>query len=85
MTWKAGDNFSVAQTEHGAVVLDQTKGCYWELNTTGGLVIEAASRGATLEEVISSVQQQFEVEYDLARADVEGLIETAVEMGLLRQ
>lgn len=84
MTWRIGANFSVAQTEHGTVVLDGSKGQYWELNTTGGVVVEAASRGATLDEVIALVQQQFEVDHDAARADVEALIETAMEMGLLQ-
>ena len=45
MPYKLGQQFKFTQTEGGGVLLDLTKGEYWQLNELGALLVDRLSSG----------------------------------------
>ncbi len=67
---------TLTATEHGAVLLDQRSGRYWQLNQTGCLIIDQLHRTGTIQPAIDELQQRFPADADQVAADAERLIES---------
>lgn len=47
MTFALRPDVSATDTDHGMVLLDEAGGRYWQLNSTGALILRALLDGAT--------------------------------------
>jgi hypothetical protein len=56
---------------------------YFSLNATGGLIWKELKRGQTLESIVRSVQQRYEVPEEKAAASVSALIDELAKEGLV--
>jgi hypothetical protein len=62
-------------TDDGMVLLDERQGRYWQLNSTGALVVQALLDGATLEQVADQLSRNRPVSRERAVADVAALMD----------
>lgn len=66
-----------------SVLLDLATEKYFGLNTVGTQVWKGLESGHDLEQIASSLEAQFEVTRERARADVEALVAELLDAGLL--
>jgi hypothetical protein len=65
---------ATADTEYGTVLLDQRNGDYWQLNPTGALVVRRLLDGDSPERAAEVLTEEFDVDLERARADVDALV-----------
>ena len=70
MSFRLRDDVSLAETEHGAVLLDQRGGRYWQTNATGSLVLRALLDGQTADEICCLLPGSSQVSADQVAADI---------------
>lgn len=83
MTMQLRDDVTVASTDYGLVLLDESGGEYWNLNPTGALVIRSVSGGATPEQAARALADEHPVDLATARADVDELLGSLLTAGLV--
>ncbi|MFB9928437.1 lasso peptide biosynthesis PqqD family chaperone [Amycolatopsis halotolerans] len=83
MSFVLKKHVSLAETEFGAVLLDQRSGRYWEMNPTATLIVRALVAGETPERTAEIVAGKFEVDEDRSLADVASIIGKIAAAGLL--
>ncbi|TLS43713.1 lasso peptide biosynthesis PqqD family chaperone [Streptomyces montanus] len=74
---------SLVETEYGNVLLDERTGKYWELNPTGSFVLGELMSGGDTGAVTTRLTEEFEVDAERARSDVEALVAALVEARLV--
>lgn len=74
----------VAQIMDGQMVLlDTSGGQYFDLNASGTLMLEQLLAGATREQIIAAVEQKFLASGERVATDLDALIVTLREAGLI--
>jgi hypothetical protein len=73
--WRIADGVSVATTDYGAVLLDQRRGRYWQLNPTAATAVTALAAGGTTSEAVARLQREYAVDAERAAADVAALVD----------
>ncbi|MFF4160667.1 lasso peptide biosynthesis PqqD family chaperone [Streptomyces sp. NPDC001678] len=58
MTFTLRPDVSTARTENGTVLLDETTGRYWQLNTTAAFILNALVDGATAQEAAHRLRER---------------------------
>lgn len=76
MTLRLLDRVLVTETEDGAVLLNERNGQYWQLNSSGWLILQTLLRDGDPEKAIAALVARYPVEPEQARADVEALLAT---------
>jgi len=80
------DDVSATTTEYGMVLLDERTGRYWQLSAVAALVIDQLEQGSnTIEGVVESVTDRFEVGMNRARRDVDAFLATLRSAGLVTE
>jgi DeoR/GlpR family transcriptional regulator of sugar metabolism len=72
------EQFSLARTEYGAVVLDRSAGEYFQLTRSATLVVDKLLADGSVDDAVRALQDRFEVDRETAQRDVTELV------GLLR-
>ena len=85
MTLKLRDRVSAADTEYGIVLLDEDSGEYWNLNPTGALVVRTMLDGGGAADAMHRLIEEYAVDPDTAREDVDDLVAGLREAGLVRE
>jgi len=62
------------ETDYGTALLDQRSGRYWTLNPTATVILQVLLDGGDRSRAVHALLDQFDVEPDTARADVDLLI-----------
>lgn len=70
-------------TDTGAVLMDQTTGNCFELNRVGAVIWQALSEGKSTEIIAAELVETYRVKPETAAADVETLVSSLVQHGLL--
>lgn len=70
-------------TEDGMALLDERTGRYWQLNTTGAVILTALLNGATPEQVTNRLVAARPVSHQRARADVTALLDHLTRANLI--
>jgi hypothetical protein len=83
MSVKLRDSLTVTDTEYGTVLLDETRGEYWNLNPTGALILRSVLAGRTPEQAARELVEEFDVGSEAAHADVGALLGHMQSVGLL--
>lgn len=83
MTLQIRPDISTADTDYGAVLLDERSGDYWQLNATGALVVRTLLDGGTQADATAALVDQFEVDEAQANADVAALLDGLRSAGLV--
>lgn len=84
MTLRMHEHVSLVRTEYGAVLLDERKGQYFQLNPTGCLVAQGVIDHSSPESIAASLAQEYDVSEEQARKDVTILIGRLREAGLVQ-
>lgn len=75
----------VAQVMDGQMVLLDTRGGqYYDLNASGTLMLERLLAGASREQVIAAVEQKFQVSGERVATDLDALMVTLRDAGLIQ-
>ena len=82
---KLRDGVSTADTEYGVVLLDENSGDYWNLNPTGALVLRTLLDGGSTAEAVHHLTEQYAVDPESARQDVDDLLGGLRSAGLVRE
>ncbi|THJ75735.1 lasso peptide biosynthesis PqqD family chaperone [Candidatus Frankia alpina] len=72
-----------APTEYGAVLLHTDDGRYWTLNPSGDLVLRVMLDGGDVAAAVRELCATREVDPQVARRDVEGLLAQLADVGLI--
>ena len=80
----AVDHATSAQVEGESVILDMEEGVYYGLNPTGSRIWEAIQEGRRVEEVVSVILEQYDVEPEKCRKDVVSLIKRLEKNDLVK-
>ncbi|MFC9976638.1 lasso peptide biosynthesis PqqD family chaperone [Spirillospora sp. NPDC127200] len=77
MTFALREHVTMTETPHGAVLLDERSGRYWQTNRTGAQALRALLDGASVPEAAEALRERHtdQVGADQARADVTELID----------
>lgn len=65
------------------VILDVATGEYFGLNVVGGLIWACLEADTTIDDLIDTVTEAYDVERSMAEADVRSLIDDLIEAGLV--
>ena len=84
MTVQLHDDVVLNETEFGAVLLNQRRGTYWQLNPTGTLIVKALLSDGDVETAARSLVERYEVELESAREDVRSLVAEMRAAGAFR-
>lgn len=71
--------------DDGRALLDLRKSKYYKLNNTGALVWEWLEEGATIDTLAEKMMEQFSVEDAQCRADINGILSSFLDAGLIEQ
>ncbi|MGE5829335.1 MAG: lasso peptide biosynthesis PqqD family chaperone [Micromonosporaceae bacterium] len=85
MTPRLQDRVLVTETEDGAVLLNERSGQYWQLNSSGWLILQTLLRGGSPDMAADALVARYPVEPEQARADVEALLATLRRARLMRR
>lgn len=72
MKLKAG--VEIVTDENGSFLLDTRKGVYWHLNPTGVRFIMDLTDGRGLDDVVSEVSEEFQIDPAIVRSDCNNLM-----------
>ncbi len=75
MRYKLREGVFVAETEDGIALLDEDSGQYWNLNPTAALVLRRLLDGGTRDQAAEEVTNEYMVDIDSAKRDVDELVE----------
>jgi PqqD family protein of HPr-rel-A system len=73
-----------APVGEGSVLLDQRRGCYFQLNATGTLIVRSLAEGATVAEMAAALRERYGIVAERAESDVAALVEALRARGLVR-
>lgn len=65
---------TMAETEHGSVLLDERTGRYWTLNVTGATVVRLLLDGGTVEEAVGVLRERHPGSAERVTADVDAFV-----------
>ena len=68
---------------YGAVLLDQRRGKYWQLNPAGALLLQAFQDGTGVDGAVRALTERYGIGADRAREDVTALLARLREAGLV--
>jgi hypothetical protein len=75
MTYSLREGVSLAESERGAVLLDEHSGKYWQLNGSGHVVLRGLLDGQEPAQVASGLAARYAVGADRTARDVDALVE----------
>ncbi|WP_341716391.1 lasso peptide biosynthesis PqqD family chaperone [Micromonospora sp. FIMYZ51] len=84
MTVRLHDHVLLTETEDGAVLLDERRGRYWQLNGSGALLLTMLLSGAVVEQAATALMDRYPVDGERALADVRALVSGLRAAGLVR-
>ncbi|MEU8425046.1 lasso peptide biosynthesis PqqD family chaperone [Micromonospora sp. NPDC048835] len=76
---KLSSHVTIAETDSGAVLLDERAGRYWQLNDTGILVVRCLLAGGSVETAVALLRERF------LHTDQEAATDVARLVTMLRQ
>jgi Coenzyme PQQ synthesis protein D (PqqD) len=85
MTLKLRDGVSAADTDYGIALLDEDSGQYWNLNPTAALALRTLLDGGTTAQAVRELTEQYAVDRDIAKRDVEDLVGELCSAGLVKE
>lgn len=84
MKYKLSNNQVSTTLSGDSVILNHKKGEYFTLNEVGSLVWEQMQSGPkNVEELITSVQAEYDISYDECKSDIENLIKDLTNENLV--
>jgi hypothetical protein len=85
VTFTLNPQVSLAETDDGAVLLHERTGRYWQLNSTGFLVLRSLTHGETSEQAARTLASRHAIPAARARDDVTALLASLRSADLLRE
>jgi hypothetical protein len=79
---KVKRELKIISQDDGAVVLDKSRGIYFQLNASGVAMLEGLSKGLTVEELALQLETSFSLDKAQAKADVAEFMTLLKEMKL---
>lgn len=73
--WTLCDGVRRVDTTYGAVLLDTSRGRYWQLNECGQIMLTALEEGQDLAGMVAAVTSEFDVAPSQAEEDIHALID----------
>ena len=83
MTLHLRNGVVTTDTDYGLALLDQDSGQYYSLNPTGALVLRTMLDGGAPEQAVDDITQQYAIDADTARQDVEEVLALLRSAGLI--
>ncbi len=81
--YKAAKDVISTEMDGEAVLMHIPKGKYFSLNESGSLIWHKLETGdLSLGEMVSAIRDEFEVEEDLCRKDLEKMVKTMMKKGI---
>ncbi|WP_137663512.1 PqqD family protein [Enterococcus hulanensis] len=79
---KVKRELKIISQDDGAVVLDKSRGIYFQINASGVAMLEGLSKGLTVEELALQLETSFSLDKAQAKADVAEFMTLLKEMKL---
>ncbi|CAM5359753.1 Lasso peptide biosynthesis PqqD family chaperone OS=Streptomyces alboniger OX=132473 GN=CP975_02095 PE=4 SV=1 [Streptomyces alboniger] len=85
MSYSLAPHVTAADTDDGMVLLHETTGRYWMLNTTGAAIVRSLRQGKDLAEVVDELGVRFPQDTTRLTADVNTLLQHLLKAGLVTE
>jgi predicted transcriptional regulator len=69
--------------QDGAILLDMTGGTYYQINEAGRMVFQGLLKGRDLADVVQEIAEHYGIENSTAERDVNALLVSLEELGLV--
>ncbi|HCN74756.1 PqqD family protein [Pseudolactococcus plantarum] len=79
---KRKKKLKIINQDEGAMVLDKSRGIYFQVNATGVLMLEGLSKGMTVKELALELEKTFFLDKKQAEIDVNQFMDLLKEMKL---
>ena len=79
---KKKKKLKIINQDEGAMVLDKSRGIYFQVNATGVLMLEGLSKGMTVKELALELEKTFFLDKKQAEIDVNQFMDLLKEMKL---
>ena len=83
MTVQLRADVSTADTDDGVILLDERAGRYWQLNSSGAVVLRLLLDGAAHHQIAQTLADRHPVHIEQAAADISALLERLHTAGLV--
>jgi len=84
MSLRLRAHVSATETEGGTVLLDEKTGNYWQLNSSGSVILRTLLTDGTAEQAAKALHERYPVDLDRALADVHALVDALRAARLVR-
>jgi hypothetical protein len=84
VTIKISKSVILTETDDGMVLLDQRIGRYWQLNSTGAVVLRTLDQGGTVQQAITELTTERPEASERIESDVRTFLETLRQAGVIR-
>ncbi|MBM0274450.1 lasso peptide biosynthesis PqqD family chaperone [Micromonospora tarensis] len=84
MSLRLHQDFTLTETDFGAVLLHRRRGTYWQLNPSGALIVTSLLGGSDADGAVQRLVEQYDVDPGQARRDVDSLVADMRAAGALR-
>jgi hypothetical protein len=74
---------SIVQAGTGTILLNERTGRYWQLNASGGLILDILRNGGTVSDACHALTDRYPVDNDQAAVDIDVLLATLRSAGLV--
>lgn len=81
---KFNKDIVISETDEGAVVLDEGKGTYWQLNPVAAAIALSLREGVSVAEIPRALVETFDVSIETAQADVDSFVTQLKEANVIR-
>ncbi|HSH40901.1 MAG TPA: PqqD family protein [Arenicellales bacterium] len=84
-TYKIADNVLFQEVDGESVLLSLDKGCYYGLDELGTRIWKLIDRDLDSDQVVAAIVEEYEVEPEQARRDLDAFLSDLEQSGLIRQ
>jgi len=84
-TYKIADNVLFQEVDGESVLLSLDKGCYYGLDELGTRIWKLIDRDLDSDRVVAAIVEEYEVEPEQARRDLDAFLSDLEQSGLIRQ
>jgi hypothetical protein len=84
VTIKISKSVILTETDDGMVLLEERIGRYWQLNSTGAVVLRTLDQGGTVQQAITELTTERPEASERIESDVRTFLETLRQAGVIR-
>lgn len=83
MKFSLNPDFSIRKIDNEIFIYDRSKALVHVFNETGAFFMESIQAGLSSEKILEKVTDIYEIDYEIAKADLQEFTEQLINLGLI--